>query len=120
MDNYTSSSTPPGTSLLFAATARRPHEVGHASKPALSIGCPIKLKKCIFIFYNIAKLKKLGMVYFYFYNIFTWYFLLTTFYFPAQLVKGLTRSDLLTKPWSQVVSLYPCTFHNFVAHKVQP
>ena len=29
------------------------------------------------------------------------------FYFPAQLVGGVTLSDLLDKPWSQVSSLLP-------------
>ena len=29
------------------------------------------------------------------------------FYFPAQLVGGFTLSDLLDKPWSQVLSLLP-------------
>ena len=35
------------------------------------------------------------------------FFLNHHFYFPAQLVGGFTLSDLLDKPWSRVLSLFP-------------
>ena len=46
--------------------------------------------------------------------------ILSLLYFPAQLVRGFTLSDVLDKPWSQVSSLLPPgTRLPFIGHMVQ-